>query len=161
MFENLNAYDVLEIALRVEANAVRFYEAAARIVGESKAGALLEQLAQWEQGHIQVFSDMRQRLSKEDQQRAACEARPAEDSDAQIMAGLAVFGIQPNPWPELTGKETLRDILSLALKKERQSVTFYRGLKGFVPISEDQQTIDRVLQEELLHVQVLTDALAD
>jgi rubrerythrin len=159
MFENLNAFDVLDIALKVEANGVRFYEAAAKGVDEPQASGLLDQLAQWEQRHVRIFSDLQERLSRENGQRETYEAQCVRHSDAQLLAGLAVFGIQPNPWPELTGKETPHDVLGLALKKERESVTFYRGLKDFVPADSDRKVIDRVLQEELVHVKVLEDAL--
>jgi len=121
--------------------------------------AFLDQLAQWEQTHVRVFSDMRDRLSKEGWERTTYEAHRVRHSDAELLASLAVFGVQPNPWPELTGKETPSDVLGLALKKEQESVTFYRGLKDFVPVNSDRQVIDRVLQEELLHVKVLEDAL--
>ena len=76
-----------------------------------------------------------------------------------MMAGLAVFGIQPDPRPHLTGKVTCRDILAFALKQEKDSVTFYTGLKDFVPVLEDREVIDRVLQEELHHLRLLTEAL--
>ncbi len=159
MFENLNAFDVLEISLRIEANAVRFYEAAEKMVDNPAAASLLGKLAEWEQGHVRLFSDLKDRLSRQARDRATYEALRVQNSDAQLMAGLAVFGIQSNPWPELTGTETAHDVLSLALKKEQESVTFYQGLKDFVPKQADRQAIDRVLQEEHLHVKALTDAL--
>jgi rubrerythrin len=159
MFEDLSAFDVLEIALRIEANAVRFYQAAEKIMDNPAAASLLGQLAQWEQGHLRLVSDLKERLSRQVRDKAAYEARHVQNSDAQLMAGLAVFGIQSDPWPELSGTETSHDVFSLALKKERESVTFYNGLKDFVPRPADRQVIDRILQEENLHVKVLTDAL--
>ncbi len=159
MFENLSAFDVLEIALRVEANAVRFYQAAEKIMDNRAAARILGQLAQWEEGHLRLVSDLKERLSRQAQDRAAYEALHVRNSDAELMAGLAVFGIQSDPWPELSGTETGHDVLSLAMKKEQESVTFYHGLKDFVPKPADRQVIDRILQEENLHVKVLADAL--
>jgi len=159
MADELSAPEVLQIAVRIEQNGVRFYTTAARLVDDPKVSRLLEQLAQWEQKHVKIFSDMQDRLSQRGWERGTFEPRRMEASDAQVMAGLAVFGIQPNPWPELTGKETRQDILSFALKKEKDTVTFYTGLKGFVPVPEDQDIINQVLQEETHHVRILTDAL--
>ena len=157
--DELNAFEVLQVAIRIEENGVEFYRAAARILDDPKAAALLVKLSQWEQRHIQVFSDMRDRLATQGWDRGTFEPRRLEVSDAQMMAGLAVFGIQPLPWAELSGKETRREILSLALKKEKDSVIFYEGLKGFVPVPEDQDIIAGVLEEELHHVNILTSAL--
>ena len=157
--DQLDAFEVLLIAVRIEQNGAQYYRAAAQMVDDPKASSLLGQLAQWEQRHIQVFSDMRDRLSRQGWERGTFEPRRMEVSDAQMMAGLAVFGIRPQPSAELTGKETRRDILSYALKKEKDTVTFYEGLKDFVFMPEDQDVIDQVLEEERHHVRLLATAL--
>jgi len=159
MSDELNAFEVIQIAIQIEKNGTRFYTTAAGLVDDPKARGLLEQLAQWERKHIQIFSDMGDRLSRQEGQSGPFEPYRGEVSEARMMAGLAVFGIQPDPRPHLTGKVTRRDILSFALKQEKDSVTFYTGLTDFVPVLEDREIIDRVLQEEIHHVRLLTEAL--
>lgn len=156
--DELDALEVLQIAVRIEQNGVRYYRAAAQRVGDPEAAALLEQLGQWEQRHVEVFSEMRDRLSQQGPDPGTVRRR-MEVSDAQSMAGLAVFGIRPHPYMELTGRETRQDILSYALKKEKDTVTFYGGLKDFVPLPDDRRIVDRVLEEERHHVRLLAASL--
>jgi rubrerythrin len=76
------------------------------------------------------------------------------------MAGLAVFGIKPDPSEELTGKESIVDVLEKAIIKEKDSIVYYTGLKDFVLAQADKDKIDDIIREELRHIRILSQSLA-
>ena len=63
MAGELNAYAVLDIAERMERDAARFYRKAAGICDDPKLCKLFADLAQWERRHLELFAEMRERLS--------------------------------------------------------------------------------------------------
>jgi len=79
--------------------------------------------------------------------------------DAQALAGLAVFGIQPDPAQQLTGEESRADVLRMAIEKEKDSIVYYTGLKDFVPRERDREVIEAIIQEEMKHVRILVQSL--
>ena len=59
----------------------------------------------------------------------------------------------------LTGKESLEDILEIALNLEKQSILFYVGLKDLVPQQHGKDKVDAIIDEEKQHVAQLSDVL--
>jgi rubrerythrin len=59
----------------------------------------------------------------------------------------------------LTGKESVRDILLVAIELEGKSILFYAGLRDMVPANLGKDRIDRIIAEEKQHVVTLTDEL--
>jgi len=155
----MSGYEVLEIAEKIERNGVKFYRRAAGLCGDPNISTLLVQLAQWESKHIEVFRQMRERLAAEHWKLGQIEPNRIDVPDARAMAGLAVFGIQPDPTQELTGNESKADVLRLAIEKEKDSIVYYTGLKDFVPQETDRRTIEEVIQEEMKHVRILVQSL--
>ncbi len=153
----LTAFDALEIAERIERNGARFYRHAAGLCGDHRTQSLFAQLAQWETQHLEIFGQLKQRYAA---RRPADVAHAHGDkTKATQMAGLAVFGMQPDPADELSGRETREDVLRLALEKEKDSVVFYSGLKSFLTDPHDSDALDAIIAEELKHVRILTESL--
>ena len=155
----LNAFEVLEIVERIERNGVKFYRTAAELVGDSRTGNKFLELANWEAKHIEVFKDMKERLSQQKWELGTYKPSRMELPGAQVMAGLAVFAIQPDPSRELTGKESREDIFRLAIQKEKDSIVYYSGLKDFVPAHKDKEVIEGIITEEMRHVRILSQSL--
>jgi rubrerythrin len=155
----MSGYEVLEIAEKIERNGVKFYRRAAGLCNDAGISTLFVQLAQWESKHIEVFRQMRERLASQHWQLGDLRPDRLDGPDARAMAGLAVFGIQPDPNQELTGNESRADVLRLAIEKEKDSIVYYTGLKDFVPQEVDRKTLDEVIQEEMKHVRILVQSL--
>lgn len=155
----MNGYEVLEIAERIERNGAKFYRRAATICSEPKISTLFVELGQWESQHIKVFKDMKERSVEQKWEIGDLAPGRVGVTDARALAGLAVFGIQPNPADELTGHETRADVLRLAIEKEKDSIVYYTGLKGFIPREQDRKVIEDIIQEEMKHVRILAQSL--
>jgi len=159
MDSELSAYEVLEVAEKIERNGAKFYRRAATVCNDPELSTFFVELAQWEARHVEVFRQMKEQLAEQDWQKGHIVPNRINSADAQLMAGLAVFGIRPDPADELTGRESKKDILRLALEKEKDSIVYYTGLKDFVPREADKKIISDVIAEEMKHVRILTQSL--
>lgn len=156
---NLNSYEILSIAAQVERNGVAFYRRAAALFQGNPVGGLFQQLLDWEQAHADSFSQMIEDAAQRNWQSGTYSPQRVNIPDSRMLAGLAVFGIHPDPNEDFTGEESREEVLKVAIKKEKDAVVFYTGLKAFVTDPDDQATVDEVIQEEMHHVRVLSQAL--
>jgi len=157
--KDLNIFDVLQIAIQVERNGVEFYHEAAGLLTDPDLRGLFKKLATWEKKHIEAFTAMRDRAVERDVDKRADKLGQVDVSVPEMMAGLAVFGIHPDPSHELKGHTTREKALSIAVRKEKDAVVFYTGLKDFVPGIDDRAQVDDIIAEEMEHVCVLQQAL--
>jgi len=159
MVVNLNASEIFEIAVKIERNGAKFYRGAAELFEDSHVSNLFLQLADWETSHEQVFADMKNELIAQGPEMSTFEAESDVIFDAQSMAGLAVFGNSLGAPGELTGKETITDILKGAIEKEKDSIIFYTGLKNFVSAKTAGNKISEIIKEEMRHVRILKQSM--
>lgn len=157
--ETLSAFDVLEIAERIERNGVKFYRRAAGLADDPGLSTLFVNLAQWEARHIEVFRLMKDRLGDQRWQEGELAPLRIGPPHSHVMAGLAVFGVQPDPTAQLRGRQRKADVLRLAIEKEKDSVVYYLGLRDFVPGQADKDQVEQVIQEEKKHVRILMQSL--
>jgi rubrerythrin len=153
-----NAFEVFEIAEQIERNGTRFYIRAAELFDERRICRTFLRLAEWEKEHERTFAGMKQRLAE---QEPAAKTPGPDDllPDPRVMAGMAVFGLRPDPGEELGDKANKKDIICMALEKEKDSIVFYHGLKEFVPDGADKDKINDIIKEEMKHVVILGHAL--
>ena len=59
----------------------------------------------------------------------------------------------------LTGKESLQEILNIALSLEKQSILFYVGLKDLVRQKHGKDKVDAIIGEEKQHIAQLSEVL--
>jgi rubrerythrin len=159
MVIEFNAFEVFEIAEKIERNGSRFYHRAAELFDNPVAHEMFLELANWEAKHIEVFADMRRQLNEQSRELRTFKPENKVLPDAQAMASLAVFGIRQEPSDELTGKESIVDVLKKAIEKEKDSIVYYTGLKDFVPVQAGQDKIDDIIKEEMRHIRILDQSL--
>jgi rubrerythrin len=75
------------------------------------------------------------------------------------MADLAVFATKPGSLKGQLSLENRQEIFKDAIRRAKEAIVFYRGLKDFTrdPASED--TIDTIIKEEKRHIRLLTEEL--
>jgi rubrerythrin len=154
----LNAFEVFEIACQIECNGTKFYRKAAELFNETDICTLFMELADWETRHEQFFRDMSKQLIKPNKQAKIINPEKKQ-FDPNLMACLGVFGTASDPPYRLKSIEKISDVLKIAITKEQDSITFYEGLKDFVPISNDKIKVDAIIKEEMHHIKILNEAL--
>ncbi len=158
MADTFDSCGIFEIADQIERNGAAFYRRAAEIFDDDTICDTLLRLADWEVDHARVFAGMKERLSA--LRRTAGTSRTQRTvTDPRAMAGLAVFGIRSDPSAELKGHESKTDILKRAIQKEKESITFYEGLKDFATDNAARDKIDEVIEQEMGHIEILDELL--
>lgn len=147
-----NADEILEMAEQIERNAGRFYREAAAKTSDQQMKSMFLSLAAMEDGHLRTFQEMRKGLS--DQEKGGTTFDP--DNEAvlylQALADSKGFEGMISPTRKLTGKESPRELLEIAIAAEKNSVLYYVGLKDLVPTEASRDRVEAIIREEMQHL---------
>lgn len=152
-----SADDILEIAEQIERNGARFYRQVAEKPSMSDVSSLLLELAEMEEHHEQIFSDMRKTLSSRERAKTVFDPNDEAVLYLQAFADGYVFKESESPAEYLTKKK--EDIIRLAIQKEKDSIVFYLGIKNVVPENLGKSKIDKIIMEEMNHITQLSNKL--
>ncbi|MBN1257136.1 MAG: ferritin family protein [Planctomycetes bacterium] len=155
-----NADEILKIAEQIERNGAKYYRKAAEIVSDEQEKNLLESLATMEDGHEKLFAQMRTELTKK-------ESKPLNfDPDNEIALYLQafadgyVFPVNKDPLEFLSVERSMAEIVTQAIGMEKDSVTFYVGIKEMVPEKLGAGKVQNIIREEMRHITMLNNVLA-
>ncbi|MGQ9661804.1 MAG: ferritin-like domain-containing protein [Kiritimatiellia bacterium] len=148
-----NLSEVFAMVIQMEDNAANFYRSAAdlRSVRERGEAVFLEDLALMEQQHKEVFETMREAAAREGTSAAQELAPEGALYLAAIAGGYPVEGA-PSVLGKFTGRESLADVLRLAIELEKKSILFYQELRELVPDQEDKERVTGIVAQERQHV---------
>ncbi len=148
------------MAEQIERNGIKFYRKAAKGISAHDARQMLLDLAEMEADHEKVFAGMRKELQEEDRQTMVFDPDNEMALYLQAMADGHVFDLSKDPAEQLTGDETLADIVKLAIEAEKNSIVFYLGIKDFVPVRAGKDKVDAIIKEEMGHITLLNRILS-
>jgi len=154
-----NAFEIFEMAEQIERNGVKFYRKAAQSITDQKVHQMLLSLADMEAEHEETFAGMRKQLSDEERESRVFDPENEMALYLQAMANGHVFDLKKDPSEQLTGTETVEDILKFAIEAEKDSIVFYLGLKDFVPAKAGKHKVEAIIKEEMGHITVLNRGL--
>jgi rubrerythrin len=147
--------EILEIAKDIESNGARFYRQAAENASNNQIKQALLELAAMEDGHLDIFEQMKKEFARQKKgHNLLVHNNEAAAYLQNITDGSASAHIK-NPIEGLTGNETMKEILELAIETEKNSLLFYIGLKELVPNTANKDQIEAIIKEELSHVVAL------
>ena len=148
---NLN--EVFVMAIQMEDNAANFYRRAGKLraVRERGETAFWEDLAAMEEQHKEVFTAMRETAAREGTSAAQELAPEGALYLSAIAGGFPVEGA-PLITEKLSGRESLADILQLAIELEKKSILFYQELKELVPDQAEKDRVAEIISQERQHV---------
>jgi rubrerythrin len=128
---------VLEDAILREESSYRFYESALEVVAGEQEQRLLKSLCAGELRHRLKLEDLsRKGVSEEIDVSEAPELEPEEE----------------RTWPEVVPGASRREILKVALNKERQSARYYRLVAGRSLLASVRDVFLYLAREESEHV---------
>ncbi len=159
MSPTYSAGEIFEIAQQIERNGERFYEKAAEMAEEPEAKALMRDLAEMERAHQQTFAAMSEELSEEERSEPFYDPNGEAGQYLRAVAGGEVFDLRSDPSEWLGDGRTMREILRKALDLEKDSISYYVGIRGAVPEALGKDKIEHIIREEMLHVAQLNEAL--
>jgi rubrerythrin len=149
---HFNADEVFAMAIRIEESAIAFYHRAHDLHRGSPHASLLESLAKMEEGHKRTFEEMRRTVPEEFKAEQSYD--PFAEAALYLEAMADAHGGEGNKSAAdgLTGKETMDEIVDLALALEQKSILYYVGLRDLVPERLGRDKIDFIIGEEKKHV---------
>jgi rubrerythrin len=155
-----NADEVFEMAEQIERNGAKFYREAVTRSPDRQIKDMFLRLAAMEDGHLRTFQQMRTTLS--DQEKGGTTFDPEGEASLylQAMADDRGFEGMKGRNVKLTGKESTRELLEIAIGAERNSILYYVGLKEMVPTEVGREKIDAIIREEVSHAADLRRYLA-
>jgi len=152
---NFNADEILTVAEQIERNGAVFYRRTAEMQTDADAKEMLAAMAAMEDDHERTFASMRADLTEEEREPMVFDPDQELPLYLLALADRSVFDLTSDPWARVTGKETLSDILRMAIGVEKDSIVFYLGLKDMVPRRFGSDRIDAVIKEEMGHIATL------
>ncbi|MFC1766060.1 ferritin family protein [Planctomycetota bacterium] len=154
-----NANEIFEMAEEIERNGAKFYRKAAEGAKDADTQKYLIDMAVMEDGHLEIFQHMRQKLSDGDKVPITYDPGNEAALYLQTMADARGYEGKISPALELTGKESMEDVLQIAITAERNSVVFYVGLKTLVKSDTGKEQVDKIIGEEMAHIATLQKKL--
>lgn len=151
--------EVFEIAEQIERNGAAFYRRAAEQTDSEDARALFASLAEQEDGHERTFARLRQELIP------AGAAVSVYDKDnivaihLQALADRQVFRRDQAMEDVLAGSESVPEILTMAIGKERDSILYYCGIRDIMDSDEQKHSIEQIIRQEQKHLDDLAAEL--
>ena len=155
-----NADEIFEMAQQIERNGAKFYRKAASFLKQPAQKALLLDLAVMEDDHLKTFTTMRDQLTDADRESMVSDPYDEAALYLQAVADGYVFDIRTDPSSLLTGKESVQDVLHMAIGIEKDSIVFYIGMREHVSKSLGKDKMDRIIREEVSHIARLSGQLA-
>lgn len=156
-----SADEIFEMAEEMERNGARFYRRVSKSFTDPKKESLLNNLADMEDQHEEVFKEMRAELSAAEKEVTTFDPDDEAAMYLRAMADGHVFNVRQDPSERLTGNETMTEIIKLALGCEKDSIVFYLGLRDMVPARKGKDKVDAVIREEMGHISILNKQMAE
>ncbi len=161
MPERFNADEVFDMAVRIETNGAEFYRKAASLQEDEENSNFLNGLARMEDRHKKTFEDMRHAFTEKGMGEETFD--PDGEGSAYLHALAEAHGGEGSSKiaDSLSGSESMKQILDIALGLEKKSILYYVGLKELVPKSLGKDTIDEIIAEEHKHVAQISKILSN
>jgi rubrerythrin len=154
----MNAEEILEVACQMERNGAAFYRRAAERVDDPASKKLLLELADFEDQHESMFSDMR--ADAEVLDKLLGDPGSEASKYLQALAGGHVFSEAENPAARIKDNMSPQDIFKVAIELEIAAVVFYQGIREVFTEDARRSKLDALVHEEMRHVTVLSNGLA-
>jgi len=146
-------HDIIALAIRLEQNGESVYRAALERATDPEIRDLLEWMADAERDHARWFSDLKTVLEKDRDAHIHGEMRRSLTDD---YFGDQTFSLKD---VDLASMETFEELIRTAIEFERDSILFYEMLAPFIAGKTAAETLQRILEEENLHIRKLKDLL--
>ena len=156
-----NSFELIAMAERIEEDGHSFYRKAAELFDNPHIQDLLVKLAKWENKHKTRFATLREQTPNLDNQESNIDSDDDLSLYLQAMEGLDVFTDKEDTMDQLTGNERMKEVLRIALRKEKDSVIYFVALKAFVPTETGKKKIDDIIMENLRHIAILNKSIKE
>ncbi len=152
--------EIFDIAIQIEKNGARFYKEAVEYdgIGDDVKKKLLE-LAAMEEGHERLFTSVKKSLKDHSLDNVVFDPYDEASMYLGALADGHVFVGNMVPSEVIRSKNSMEDILEMALLFEKDSILFYTGMLTLLSSKLDQDRICKVVKEEMRHITCISKEL--
>ena len=142
--------EIIQFAIEKEQQSVDLYQKLANRARNDEEKALFEKLARDELHHKQFYADILSSVAEE--------KSPGEQEENEYAAYMRqlIEESRTVKLPDDIDTMPFNDILAYAIKREKDSVMFYLGLKQYVP-ADAQAKVEIIIAEESRHAAVIAN----
>ncbi len=159
METKFNVFEVLQIAEKIEHDGAKFYLKTADLFDDPERRDIFYKLAGWKAKHEKTLAERRKRFSEKTGQFGTFDPDNYVLSNPHVMAGLAAFAGKPDSGRRMTGREGKNEIFKDTIRRSKQAIVFYQGLKDFARDLAGKDTIEQIIKEENRHIRTLIQGL--
>ena len=159
METKFNVFEILEIAERIDHNGAIFYLKTAELFDDPELRNIYYLLANWRAKHEKILTQRRKHFSEKTGEFGTFDPDNYVLSNPHVMAGLAVFATKPGSLKGPLYRENRKEIFKDAIRRSKEAIFFYRGLKDFARDPASIDTIDKIIKEEDRHILLLNEEL--
>lgn len=153
MIYDFTADDVFEMAEELERNGAKFYGDAAQNADNPEYKKLLVGLAEMEVEHEKIFVNLRSQLSGNEKALTAFDPQNESALYLKVLADTKVF------FEKKIDFSSMKSVLKAAILAEKDSIVFYLGMKEMVPEQYGKDKLDKIIEEEMDHIKILSKEL--
>ncbi|MBI5453145.1 MAG: ferritin family protein [Deltaproteobacteria bacterium] len=143
--------EVLDMAVRIEENGLKFYTDAGKAARDKGVKALFKTLAEDEGRHIRVFQDLKKLLGE------AADAEPFDEETESYLRAFADTEVFTSPeGGKKVGKEAAGEagVVDIAIGMEKDSILFYYEILKMIR-EKDKAVVDSLIDQEKDHLRKL------
>jgi len=155
-----NTDEIFDMAEEIERNAARLYRQAAKDVADKEIRKMFLNMAVMEDEHLHIFEQMRGELAGSGEKQSVFDPDDEAVVYLRVMADSHGTEGRISQIKNLTGDETVEEIIDIAVNAEKNSIVFYLGLKDAAPSKIAKDKVEAIIKEEMGHLASLNQQLA-
>jgi len=145
--------EIIDLAIRIEKNGENAYRKAQEEVSNPSLASMLQWLAEEEVDHEKWFTRLKENAA------TLAEDPKLEEMGKSILQGVLgdqAFSIKD---ADFSKTEDINSLLELSVEFEKDTILFYEMLSAFIDDEETLSQLDKIIEEEKRHVQLLEEFL--
>jgi rubrerythrin len=145
--------EIIDLAIRIEKNGENAYRKAQEEVSNPSLASMLQWLAEEEVEHEKWFTRLKEKAA------TLAENPKLEEMGKAILQGVLgdqAFSIKDADFSKI---EDINSLLELSVEFEKDTILFYEMLRAFIDDEETLSQLDKIIEEEKRHVQLLEEFL--
>ena len=145
--------EIIDLAIRIEKNGENTYRKAQEEVSNPSLASMLQWLAEEEVEHEKWFAQLKEVVE------TTVEDPKLEEMGKAILQGVLgdqAFSIKDADFSKIGD---INSLLELSVEFEKDTIIFYEMLSAFIDDEETLRQLDKIIEEENRHVQVLEEFL--
>lgn len=150
-----SAYEILDIAEKLEKNGENVYREAIAQTEDLSLKELLKWMADEEVVHAEWFSKLKSEVKLDEDFHLIKEMGGGLVSD---LVGEQSFSLKEVDFSAIEGT---RDLIEVFIEFERDTILFYEMLESFIIDEEIGEKLNRIMDEEKAHISKLQGLLPD